>query len=185
MTPGGKVAVVTGAGSGIGKATALAFLKDGWSVALVGRRRAPKTFRPARDARLSATHTGWLADAIRLRGGRVIVAVGFAACLLIAAPLTNFQIWRASNRVGACRRSCVASSYPARQLRMLGTILPTRIGKHIRADSGGAFLPTENRSYVVPSARCRSLFGLRTTILRRPTSTKPSLDHALRILLTV
>ena len=34
-----KVAVVTGAGSGIGKATALAFLKDGWSVALAGRRR--------------------------------------------------------------------------------------------------------------------------------------------------
>lgn len=33
-----RIAVITGAGSGIGKATALAFLKDGWSVALVGRR---------------------------------------------------------------------------------------------------------------------------------------------------
>jgi len=33
-----KIAVITGAGSGIGKATALAFLRDGWSVALVGRR---------------------------------------------------------------------------------------------------------------------------------------------------
>ena len=41
MTSQAKVAVVTGAGSGIGKATALAFLKDGWSVALVGRRREP------------------------------------------------------------------------------------------------------------------------------------------------
>lgn len=34
-----KVAVITGAGSGIGKATAQAFLKDGWNVALTGRRK--------------------------------------------------------------------------------------------------------------------------------------------------
>jgi NAD(P)-dependent dehydrogenase (short-subunit alcohol dehydrogenase family) len=40
MSTQGKVAVVTGAGSGIGKATALAFLKDGWHVAFVGRRKA-------------------------------------------------------------------------------------------------------------------------------------------------
>ena len=33
-----RVAVITGAGSGIGRATALAFLKDGYSVALAGRR---------------------------------------------------------------------------------------------------------------------------------------------------
>ena len=36
-----KVAIVTGAGSGVGKAAALAFLKDGWKVALAGRRRDP------------------------------------------------------------------------------------------------------------------------------------------------
>lgn len=34
----GKVAIVTGGGSGIGKAAALALLGDGWSVALAGRR---------------------------------------------------------------------------------------------------------------------------------------------------
>ncbi|HYC34972.1 MAG TPA: SDR family oxidoreductase [Usitatibacter sp.] len=34
----GKVAVVTGAGTGIGKAAALALLGEGWSVALAGRR---------------------------------------------------------------------------------------------------------------------------------------------------
>jgi len=36
-----KVAIVTGAGSGIGKRTALAFLKKGYSVALAGRRAEP------------------------------------------------------------------------------------------------------------------------------------------------
>ncbi len=34
-----KIAIVTGAGSGVGKAAALAFLKDGWQVALAGRRK--------------------------------------------------------------------------------------------------------------------------------------------------
>ena len=35
----GRIAVVTGAGSGVGRAAAIALMKDGWSVALAGRRR--------------------------------------------------------------------------------------------------------------------------------------------------
>jgi NAD(P)-dependent dehydrogenase (short-subunit alcohol dehydrogenase family) len=35
-----RTAVITGAGSGIGKATALAFLEDGWNVVFTGRRQA-------------------------------------------------------------------------------------------------------------------------------------------------
>jgi NAD(P)-dependent dehydrogenase (short-subunit alcohol dehydrogenase family) len=39
MTQNSKIAIVTGAGSGIGKATAMALLHDGWSVVLAGRRQ--------------------------------------------------------------------------------------------------------------------------------------------------
>jgi NAD(P)-dependent dehydrogenase (short-subunit alcohol dehydrogenase family) len=37
----GRVAIITGAGSGIGRATALALLREGYSVVLSGRRREP------------------------------------------------------------------------------------------------------------------------------------------------
>ncbi len=41
MVAASKVAIVTGAGTGVGKAAALALLKDGYRVALAGRRREP------------------------------------------------------------------------------------------------------------------------------------------------
>ena len=39
MSPHTKVALVTGAGTGIGKAVALAFLQEGYRVTLTGRRQ--------------------------------------------------------------------------------------------------------------------------------------------------
>ncbi|WP_232324352.1 SDR family NAD(P)-dependent oxidoreductase, partial [Variovorax sp. WDL1] len=36
-----RIAIVTGAGTGIGRAAALALLGDGWSVVLAGRRLEP------------------------------------------------------------------------------------------------------------------------------------------------
>jgi len=41
MAQAGKVAIVTGAGSGIGKQCALALLREGYTVVLAGRRREP------------------------------------------------------------------------------------------------------------------------------------------------
>ncbi|MDP1909098.1 MAG: SDR family NAD(P)-dependent oxidoreductase, partial [Hyphomicrobium sp.] len=41
MSSSSRIAIVTGAGTGIGKAAALALLNGGWSVVLAGRRPEP------------------------------------------------------------------------------------------------------------------------------------------------
>jgi NAD(P)-dependent dehydrogenase (short-subunit alcohol dehydrogenase family) len=54
MTSSTKTAVVTGAGSGIGKAVALGLLKEGYSVALAGR-RSDRLEQVAKESGLTAT----------------------------------------------------------------------------------------------------------------------------------
>jgi NAD(P)-dependent dehydrogenase (short-subunit alcohol dehydrogenase family) len=41
MAANSRIAIVTGGGTGVGKAAALALLRDGWRVAVAGRRREP------------------------------------------------------------------------------------------------------------------------------------------------
>jgi NAD(P)-dependent dehydrogenase (short-subunit alcohol dehydrogenase family) len=51
----GRIAIVTGAGSGIGKAVALALLRNGYRVALAGR-RAERLEETARESAVDAAH---------------------------------------------------------------------------------------------------------------------------------
>jgi len=64
-----KVAIVTGAGSGIGKATALAFLADGFRVTLAGRHRAAleEVAKSAGDAQ-ALVHEMDVTDPAQVRG---------------------------------------------------------------------------------------------------------------------
>ncbi len=84
-----RVAVVTGAGTGIGRASALALLKDGWSVVLAGRR--PATGRSALAALpVLAASVAWGVAAVRgfVRAGTTVDphAVERASHLVVAGP---------------------------------------------------------------------------------------------------
>ena len=100
MDSNGKVAVITGAGSGIGRSSALLLLKDGYSVALAGRREDPlkETIELAGDdgSRGIAVSTdvgdpksiGNLFDQVKNTFGRLDVLFNNAG---IGAPRTNME----------------------------------------------------------------------------------------------
>ena len=104
-----KVAVVTGAGSGIGKATALAFVRDGWRVAFVGRRKElldeAVSASDAGAARALAVSTDVadpesvraLFDAVRSKFGRVDVLFNNAGQNAPGVPFDElpYDRWKA------------------------------------------------------------------------------------------
>lgn len=97
----GRVAIVTGGGSGIGKAAALALLGDGWRVAVAGRRPEPlqEVVKDAGDDGLAvATDVTDPASVEALFGatvkkwGRVDLLFNNAGMGLSAAPLEDIAI---------------------------------------------------------------------------------------------
>jgi NAD(P)-dependent dehydrogenase (short-subunit alcohol dehydrogenase family) len=107
MPGSGKVAIVTGAGSGIGRAAALALLADGWSVALAGRRadalEATAALAPAWAATLCVPTDVTDEDAVRnlfeqtkAAFGRVDLLFNNAGLGSPPVPLEDFHLdkWR-------------------------------------------------------------------------------------------
>ncbi len=113
MSEPGRVAVVTGAGSGIGAAVATRLLHDGWSVGLAGRREGALNdtaaaaeaaagpgdgealVRPTDVTDPAAVHA--LFDAVRDRWGRVDLLFNNAGMFGAPAPIDEFapDQWRA------------------------------------------------------------------------------------------
>jgi len=106
MAGSGRIAIVTGAGSGVGRAAALALAADGWAVALAGRRRdqLEETAKLAGDATTVVVPTDVtdpasveaLFGTVRDRFGRVDLLFNNAGVGAPGVPLEDLPIseWR-------------------------------------------------------------------------------------------
>ena len=156
-----SVAVITGAGSGVGRAIALKFLAEGWSVALVGRREdalaettglaGPNTADrvaafPCDVSDASSVEA--MGDAVCRRFGAVDVLVNSAGINVpkrsfIALSLEDWHAVLATNLHGAYY--CVRAFLPAMRERGSGTIININsdVGKVARDLAGPAYVSSK------------------------------------------
>lgn len=160
-----STAVVTGAGSGVGKAVALKFAAEGWNVALVGRRAATLAESAALVASDAVARIGLFPcdvsdpDAVAAMGTAVLERFGAVDVLVNAAGINvtrrSFETlsvddWDrvlATNLHGAYY--CVRAFLPGMRERRCGTII------NINSDVGKAARDLAGAAYVA------SKFGLR------------------------
>src|SRR5262245_24478777 len=89
MAANQKIAIVTGAGTGIGKAAALALMKDGFTVVLAGRRKDKLEEVAKEGAATGGKSLAVQADVAEPRAIRALVARTKEACGRLDGPFTN------------------------------------------------------------------------------------------------
>ncbi|MEK7779867.1 MAG: SDR family oxidoreductase [Verrucomicrobiota bacterium] len=158
-----KTAVITGGGSGVGRAIALKLAQQGWRVAIIGRRAEPLQETIA----LVGTHASRIthhvcdisdASAVAAMGKRVLAELGEVELLVNAAgtnaprralevlSLEDYHAMIATNLHGAYY--CVQAFLPQMRARTRGTII------NIISDAGKQASPKAGPGYVM------SKFGL-------------------------
>lgn len=157
----GRVAVVTGAGSGVGRATAIRLAKNGWRVALVGRREAALNETAALAGGSGAVVTPCdvgNSEAVGRMARQVIGALGVPDALVNAAGLNaprraldvlsleDFHSLMNANLNGAFY--CVQAFLPGMRERGAGDVV------NIISDAGKQASPKAGPAYVM------SKFGL-------------------------
>lgn len=158
-----KTVVVTGAGSGVGQAVAIALAAQGWNVALVGRRQdaLESTVKAAgsnADRFLvcpcdiaSRSAVSAMGEAVRAKFGHVSALINAAGTntperALEVLTYENYQAVMDANLNGAFH--CVQEFLPAMRAQKSGTII------NVISDAGKQASPKAGPSYVM------SKFGL-------------------------
>lgn len=158
-----KNAVVTGAGSGVGQATALALVKEGWRVALVGRREDALTETVEKAGNLGYLMLRCVCDigdacAVETMGKRVLAEFGSVEVLVNSAGtnapkralevlcMEDYRAMMDANLNGAFY--CVQAFLPGMRARGSGTIV------NVVSDAGKQASPKAGPAYVM------SKFGL-------------------------
>jgi NADP-dependent 3-hydroxy acid dehydrogenase YdfG len=149
-----KTAVITGAGSGVGAAVAIALAKQGWRVALLGRRReALESVAAQIPGALVIPCDVGNADAVAEMGKRVLAEFGSVEALVNAAGtnvpnralevLTNADYHEMMNANLNGAYYCVQAFLPQMRERGSGTIV------NIVSDAGKAASPKAGPGYVI------------------------------------
>jgi NADP-dependent 3-hydroxy acid dehydrogenase YdfG len=149
-----KTAVITGAGSGVGAAVALALAKQGWRVALLGRRREPlETVAAQIPGTLVIPCDVGNADDVATMGKRVLAEFGSVEVLVNAAGTNvpkralevlshaDYHEMMNANLNGAYY--CTQAFLPQMRARGSGTIV------NIISDAGKAASPKAGPGYVI------------------------------------
>jgi NAD(P)-dependent dehydrogenase (short-subunit alcohol dehydrogenase family) len=153
-----KNAVITGAGSGVGQATALALVKQGWRVAILGRRaealaETARLAGNAGDKILTIPCDIGQPDAVEKMAARVLQEFGEVEALVNAAgtnapkralevlSLEDYRAMMDANLHGAYY--CVQAFLPGMRARGSGTIV------NVVSDAGKQASPKAGPAYVM------------------------------------
>ena len=196
MTASGKIAVITGAGSGIGRATALALFADGFSVVLAGRRRAmleeTAALAKAEPPRMLVVPTdvtdpasiASLFDTIKEAYGRIDLLFNNAGTSTRNVPIEDLTLEQWSNVVAVNLTGAFLCAQHA--FRMMRSQTP-RGGRIINNGSVSAHVPRRNSTAVrgdqARHDRADPIIVARRARIRhclRPDRHRQRRDHAQR-----